>query len=98
MRIKEEPVSPDLIKKPRGRVKGSKNKKLAEPFAIPGLEPHITTREAAAYLRRSPITLEIWRTDGFGPKYFKVGGRVFYHKCDLQNYEQGRRSTSEVAV
>ena len=95
MSIKEELVSPYLIKKPRGRVKGSKNKPLAPPFSLPGLEPRLTTREAAALLRKSTSTLEIYRCTGKGPRYWKAGGRVLYHLADLEAWEQSKRHTSD---
>lgn len=38
----------------------------------------LTTKEAAAYLRLQPCTLEAWRTRGRGPKYQKLGRRVVY--------------------
>ncbi len=81
----------------KGRITGSKNKPLAEPLNFPGIEPRFTTREAAAFLRRSPITLEIWRCHGNGPRYIKSGCRVLYLLNDLQAFEHARNHTSEVA-
>ncbi len=40
-----------------------------------------TTREAAAFLRLSPRTLERWRYLGCGPPYLKLGGRCVY--CEI---------------
>jgi hypothetical protein len=79
------------------RAIGSKNKPLA-PFPVfPGLEPRFTTPEAAAFLRRRPITLEIWRSRGNGPRYIKSGGRVLYALSDLLAFEETRSHTSEAA-
>ena len=81
----------------KGRITGSKNKPLAEPLSFPGIEPRFTTHEAAAFLRRSPITLEIWRCRGNGPRYIKSGRRVLYLPSDLKAFEHSRNHTSEVA-
>lgn len=84
----------------KGRILGSKNNPLPDPLAFPGLEPRFTTKEAAAFLRRSPTTLEIWRTTGYGPCYLKSpgrGGRVLYRLADLEAFEQSRQHTSEAA-
>lgn len=44
----------------------------------------LTTKEAAAYLRLQPCTLEVWRCRGRGPKFQKIGGRrVVYDITDL---------------
>lgn len=44
----------------------------------------LTTKEAAAYLRLQPCTLEAWRCHGRGPKFQKIGGRrVLYDFADL---------------
>lgn len=43
-----------------------------------------TGSEAARYLRFSPATLAIWRSQGYGPAYFKIGHSVRYRRADLQ--------------
>jgi hypothetical protein len=47
----------------------------------------LDTREAAEYLRRSPITLAEWRQAKRGPPYIRVGGNptgaVLYRVEDL---------------
>jgi len=35
----------------------------------------------------SPRTLEGWRSNGSGPKYLKIGGRVVYHLEDIEAFE-----------
>mgnify|MGYP000556542438 CR=1 FL=1 len=42
--------------------------------------------EAAAFLGRAPKTLAEWSRLGLGPKPHRVGGRVFYFLCDLQEF------------
>lgn len=41
-------------------------------------------------------TLERWRWTGEGPRFIKLGGRVAYRLCDIEEYEQAmiRSSTS----
>ena len=46
--------------------------------------------EAAAFLRVKVDTLRIWRRDGRGPAYVKVGGRVRYLMEDLEQFVRGR--------
>ena len=55
---------------------------------------NITTKQAAAYLTQSGVptaksTLEVMRTQSRGPKFKKIGSRVFYTKEWLDEYAQG---------
>lgn len=43
----------------------------------------LTTKEAAEFLRLKPATMQNWRVNGKGPKYYKPSGIVFYSKEDL---------------
>ncbi|MDZ4841636.1 MAG: helix-turn-helix domain-containing protein [Hyphomicrobium aestuarii] len=57
--------------------------------------PLMNTGEAAALLRLKPHTLENMRWQGTGPKFRKHGGRVYYHRRDLQIWsDNSRRQTS----
>lgn len=42
--------------------------------------------EAAAICRVSARTLANWRTQGKGPKFTKLGGKVLYHIDQLQHW------------
>ncbi|WIH05522.1 helix-turn-helix domain-containing protein [Xanthomonas translucens pv. graminis] len=42
--------------------------------------------EAASYLGLSNSTLEKMRHEGRGPRYVRLGGRVFYRRADLDQY------------
>lgn len=44
----------------------------------------LTIKEAAEMTRLSVHTLAGFRKDGRGPKYGKLGGRVFYREADIQ--------------
>lgn len=59
--------------------------------------PYVSVAEAAAYLRLKRRTLDNMRWAGGGPRYRKHGGRVFYHRDELEAWSKRReyRSTSE---
>lgn len=56
--------------------------------------------DAASQLGSKPSTLRAWRVKGKGPRYYKIGGKIFYKDSDLETWieAQGRSSTSEVAA
>ena len=45
--------------------------------------PYLTPEEAGAYLRLEPQTLNNMRWKGLGPNYRKHGGKVLYHRDEL---------------
>lgn len=55
----------------------------------------ITTKDAARYLSEfhgiptAPSSLEVYRCSGRGPKYKKIGSRVFYALPWLDDYAAG---------
>ena len=53
-----------------------------------------TTTEAAELLRLKPHTLENMRWQGTGPEHRKHGGRVFYHRRDLDQWSRNSRRRS----
>ena len=44
--------------------------------------------EAALYLGLSPKTLAMWTSQGKGPRWVRVGGRIFYFLRDLDAFIQ----------
>jgi predicted DNA-binding transcriptional regulator AlpA len=59
-----------------------------------------TQDEAAKKLRvGSPRTMERWRADGVGPRYVKIGARVYYRDSDLDEWvkSQVRSHTKQTA-
>lgn len=58
--------------------------------AAPGPSPFLDTGEAAAYLRLELRTLVNWRSRGDGPRWRKHGGRVVYHRDDLESWSRGQ--------
>jgi predicted site-specific integrase-resolvase len=57
---------------------------------------HMNQRQLANRWCVSEATLERWRSEGIGPQYLKLGGRVMYREVDVEAYEQDclRLSTS----
>ena len=56
---------------------------------------------ASAYLGLAPKTLAMWRCDGTGPRFTKIGGKVFYFHTDLDLWidDAGRfRSTQQAEL
>ena len=63
----------------------------ASPQSAGSREPNLlTTTEAAPHVRLSPRTLEKYRVLGGGPKYKKLGARVFYSLTDLKAWLESR--------
>ncbi|WOF44948.1 helix-turn-helix domain-containing protein [Sphingopyxis indica] len=58
---------------------------------------YLNNKEAAAFLRLSPRTLEKQRVVGGGPPFKKFGRRVLYDQHDLQEWANKRTfdSTSD---
>ena len=48
----------------------------------------LTTQQLAQRLGLAPITLQLWRSQGLGIPFVKVGHRVFYRLADVQRYER----------
>lgn len=44
---------------------------------------------ASTYLGKSPKTMAMWRIQGKGPRWVKVGGRIYYFRCDLDAFVAG---------
>ena len=55
------------------------------------MERHLKQSELAKRWNLSERTLEIWRVNGQGPCYLKIGSRVLYRQEDIEAYEQSRR-------
>ena len=58
---------------------------------------HLNQRQLADRWDVSEATLERWRTEGIGPVFLKLKGRVLYRVEDVESYEADslRKSTSE---
>jgi len=51
----------------------------------------LSTLDAAAYLCMSRGTLAVWRCNGRGPKFARVGRKVIYEICDLDAFVSSRK-------
>ena len=61
-------------------------------------DPLYSEGNAAAELNLSPKTLQAWRVTGRGPRFVKLGRRVFYRESDLRTFIEANifQSTAEV--
>ena len=57
----------------------------------PSRSPFLTIAEAADYLRLKPHTLDNMRWRGTGPRFRKHGGRIFYHRDDVNDWSETNR-------
>ncbi len=58
------------------------------------MEKRLNTHEAAEYLKDigtpfSAGTLEVWRSQGRGPRFSRLNRKVFYYAHDLDEYAKG---------
>lgn len=60
---------------------------------------HLNQRQLAERWDVSEASLERWRSEGIGPVFLKLHGRVLYRLEDVQSFEAEclRKSTSERA-
>jgi Helix-turn-helix domain len=65
------------------------------PAMSPGSTPYMTPDEAALFLRLSRRTLDNLRSLGAGPQFRRHGGRVFYHRQDVENWSARVSTTAE---
>ncbi|MTI15124.1 helix-turn-helix domain-containing protein [Sansalvadorimonas verongulae] len=49
-----------------------------------------TTDELSDRWKMSAVTLKTWRTQGLGPEYLKITGRILYREQDILRYEETR--------
>ncbi|MDD5470399.1 MAG: DNA-binding protein [Sideroxydans sp.] len=58
---------------------------------------HLNQRQLADRWDLSEASLERWRTEGIGPVFMKLQGRVLYRAEDIESFENEslRKSTSE---
>jgi hypothetical protein len=54
----------------------------------------LTRQEAAAYLKVSPRTLDMWKREDRGPRSYKIVGRVYYLKLDIDAWTQDQLTRS----
>lgn len=52
----------------------------------------LTEEELAQILHLSPNTLQVWRVEGKGPKFVKLGKGVFYRDADVFDWIDAQAS------
>jgi len=55
---------------------------------------HLNQKQLAARWNVSEASLERWRSEGIGPKFLKLCGRVLYRQVDIEAYEASCLSVS----
>jgi hypothetical protein len=57
----------------------------------------LTAEETARLLKLATQTLARWRVEGTGPKFVRLGNRIFYRSADIENFLSTRifSSTAE---
>ena len=58
----------------------------------------LNQKQLAARWSISEVTLERWRSEGIGPKFLKLCGRVLYLQVDIEAYEESCLATSTKTV
>lgn len=65
---------------------------------VKGSNPsYMTTYEAADFLGFTAGTLRVWRSQGKGPNYYKVGSTVRYEMDDLEAWKNANVKHVELA-
>jgi predicted site-specific integrase-resolvase len=59
---------------------------------------HLNQKQLATRWGVSEVTLERWRSEGIGPKFLKLRGRVIYRQVDIEAYKESCRTTSTKTV
>lgn len=55
---------------------------------------HLDQKQLAARWNVSEASLERWCSEGIGPKFLKICGRVLYRQVDIESYEESCLATS----
>jgi Helix-turn-helix domain len=56
------------------------------PVAASNQRRLLDPEEASDYLRMARQTLARWRCYGLGPRFVRIGGRIFYDPADLDAF------------
>lgn len=60
-------------------------------------DPLFDTDNAGPYLCTPPATLQYWRHVGRGPRYLKIGRRIFYRQSALDDFLRAAEVEPEAA-
>lgn len=76
------------VETPDAKLTNSGTKKISRPAPASIAPPELLTEQLLAvrwFCSRS--RLQHWRSDGRGPRYLKIGGRLLYRLTDVQDFE-----------
>jgi len=59
---------------------------------------HLNQKQLATRWGVSEARLPRWRSEGIGPKFLKLCGRVLYRQVDIEAYEESCLATSTKTV
>jgi excisionase family DNA binding protein len=61
------------------------------------MKEYLTPKEAAPLINVSLRTLELWRSNHYGPRYIKVGRKILYSRAVIDQWlmDKSYGSTSE---
>jgi predicted DNA-binding transcriptional regulator AlpA len=57
----------------------------------------LTTKELAKKLKRSPATIRLWHTTGYGPPGFRIAGMVMYRESKTNEWIAEQEQQAGVA-
>lgn len=61
------------------------------PFRVPEPGQHLTETQVAHRLQVTTSTVRHWRSEGRGPNYLKIGGKIVrYRLSDIEEFESAR--------
>lgn len=86
--LKKAPELRRKVKKLDAKLGNPRNKKIPRPAPVSIAPPELLTEHLLAvrwFCSRS--RLQHWRSDGKGPRYLKIGGRILYRLTDVQDFE-----------
>ena len=59
---------------------------------------HLGQKQLAARWSISEPSLELWGSEGIGPKFLKLPGRVLYRQVDIEAFEESCLATSTKTI
>lgn len=59
---------------------------------------HLDQKQLAARWNVSEASLERWRSEGLGPRFLKLCGRVLYRQVDIEAYEESCLASSTKSI
>lgn len=68
----------------------SKSQSQSQSELEPEFDEFIEDDEAGPVIHQKPGTLRIWRSQGKGPRYFKIGRKALYRRRDLLEFIESR--------